>query len=283
MAANPSYFLIKASLQEDVVWRSHAQPALAGLPENVETIWHYAFTEMFNNAIDHSDGTVIWTTVERGPDRTTIVIGDDGEGIFRRIRRILRLCDPREAIFELAKGKLTTDPDNHTGEGIFFTSRMLDRFAILSRGLVFLHDDEAGEDWLLDATRQHGTSVIMELANDSKRTAVEVFDEFTSDDGEFGFDKTVIPLRLATEDGTYLISRSQARRIVARIERFNRVVLDFRNVKQLGQGFADQIFRIFARDHPNVALDIVNANDDVIKMVRRARAKANLRPDSVPP
>ena len=34
-------------------------------------------------------------------------------------------------VWELPKsGKLTTDPDNHTGEGIFFTSRVFDEFEI---------------------------------------------------------------------------------------------------------------------------------------------------------
>jgi anti-sigma regulatory factor (Ser/Thr protein kinase) len=66
-----------------------------------------------------------------------MVIWDHGIGIFNKIKNMLGLLDERHAVLELTKGKLTTDPRGHTGEGIFFTSRMFDTFYILS-GEVFL-------------------------------------------------------------------------------------------------------------------------------------------------
>lgn len=45
--------------------------------------------------------------------------------------------DERDAILELSKGKLITDAENHAGEGIFFTSRVFDEFAVISGGLFF--------------------------------------------------------------------------------------------------------------------------------------------------
>jgi hypothetical protein len=60
---------------------------------------------------------------------TEIVIYDEGEGIFKKIQRELGLLDARHSVLEISKGKLTTDPDNHTGEGVFFSSRMFDDFA----------------------------------------------------------------------------------------------------------------------------------------------------------
>lgn len=54
----------------------------------------------------------------------------------------------RQALFELAKGKLTTDPSKHTGEGVFFTSRMFDSFEISANGLQFNHDASLPNDWL---------------------------------------------------------------------------------------------------------------------------------------
>src|SRR6266540_5377373 len=47
-----------AGLQEDAVWREvvAATPELESLPVNVRSILAYAFTEMMNNAIDHSRG-----------------------------------------------------------------------------------------------------------------------------------------------------------------------------------------------------------------------------------
>jgi hypothetical protein len=91
----------------------------ADLPPEIENICHYGFTEILNNAIDHSGGTTATINVERNAERITFSISDNGEGIFNHIARILHLIDPRESLLELSKGKLTTDPDHHTGQGIF--------------------------------------------------------------------------------------------------------------------------------------------------------------------
>jgi hypothetical protein len=145
---------------------------------------------------------------------------------------------------------------------------------ILSRGLAFLHDEHVTEDWLVDAAKQHGTAVMMELSDNSSRKTVDVFDRYTSDDGDFGFDRTVIPVKLANDEGTKLVSRSQAKRLLARIDRFKAVVLDMNGVTQLGQGFADQVFRIFALEHPEISLGVINASEEVALMIRRAQFAA---------
>ena len=86
---------------------------------------------MLNNAIDHSAGTFSSIVAIRDTERVSLKISDNGEGIFNHIARMLKLSDPRESLFELHKGKLTTDPENHTGQGIFFTSRAFDRFHVI--------------------------------------------------------------------------------------------------------------------------------------------------------
>ena len=101
---------------------------MVDLPDNVKAIWAYGFSEMLNNAIDHSSGTGVFIQFERTAVNTEITICDDGEGIFKKIQRELQLNDERHAVLELVKGKLTTDPERHSGEGIFFTSRMFDEF-----------------------------------------------------------------------------------------------------------------------------------------------------------
>ena len=182
-------------LAEDVVWRQDVVTSLEQLPENVFDIWHYGFTEMFNNAIDHSGGNRIQIRLQKTATNTQLVLSDDGIGIFKKIQQELKLLDERHAILELAKGKLTTDPDNHTGEGIFFTSRMFDDFDILSGGTYFSHRFGQQEDWILERARfASGTAVWMKLNNHTSRTTQKVFDQYTSKD-DFGFTKTVVPVR----------------------------------------------------------------------------------------
>ena len=257
-----------AGLQEDQVWRTRLLPALKSLPKNVVDIWHYAFTEMVNNAIDHSGGQELMVTVEMDALRTEIWVRDDGMGIFKKITKECHLEDESHAVLELAKGKLTTDPHNHTGEGIFFTSRMLDDFGILSGGVHFWSRSHGTEDWVLEREQpRNGTSVFMFLDNDSTRTDQEVFDRFASEDEDYGFTKTIVPVRLARQGAEKLVSRSQAKRLLTRIDRFNTVIFDFEDVDSIGQGFADEIFRVFSRDHPNIAIFAINKAPQVDKMI----------------
>lgn len=269
------FVLPREGLEEDVVWREHVAPIVADLPGNVRDVWHYGVTEMINNAIDHSEGMKVSMTVVRTALDTEISVMDDGEGIFRRIQRLLGLYDPREAILELAKGKLTTDPQRHTGEGIFFTSRLFDHFSIRSGTLHFSHRAES-EDWLSDEDLEvPGTRIQLALRNDSPRTTKEVMDRFADPDN-LAFNKTVVPVRLARHEGEKLVSRSQAKRLVARFERFKTVILDFRGVEEIGQAFADEVFRVFAAAHPDVTLIAIHAGETVSAMIRRARASAGL-------
>lgn len=269
-------YTIVPRLAEDVVWAQDVKNQLGPLSDNAENIWHYGFTEMFNNAIDHSEGSIIGVKVTRTIVGAEVQIHDNGYGIFKKIQKALDLLDERHAILELAKGKLTTDPKHHTGEGIFFTSRMFDEFAILSGGVYFSHEYGDEEDWILERDRDLGeTSVFMELKNDTKRTTKEIFDQFTTGE-DYGFTETVVPVRMVQfgEDG--LVSRSQAKRLLARVERFQTVIFDFREVDAIGPAFADEIFRVFALRHPEIKLIKTKTNSEIDKMISKARNDANV-------
>ena len=250
-------------------------PALGELPQNVLDIWHFCFTEMFNNAIDHSGGSEILVEIARTAANTQVLLMDNGIGIFRKIQGALNLLDERHAVLELAKGKLTTDPKYHTGQGIFFTSRLVDDFDIHSGGVFFSHTVGRDEDWILEKPQQAGTvgtAVFLKLDNYSNRTAKEVFDQFSSG-SDYGFTKTVVPVKLAQYGEDKLISRSQAKRLLSRVDLFKLVVFDFEAVESIGQAFADEIFRIFARDHPQIEVVPINANPEVQQMIASARAQ----------
>ncbi len=242
-----------------------------GLPENIAEICHYGFTEMVNNAIDHSEGTTVLIAAERTADAVNILVHDDGEGIFLRIARLLGLHDPRESLLELSKGKLTTDPENHTGEGIFFTSRVFDNFTISSGDLDYSHREESPVDYLLHANDAFkGTLVNMEIAGDSHNDIGAIFDEYSSGPDEYRFERTVVPVRLALYEGERLVSRSQAKRILNRVERFRYVILDFEGVDTIGQAFADEVFRVFANRHPEISIKAANESEQIGRMINRA-------------
>lgn len=265
-------YALDGKVGEDAVWRDAIAPTLGAMPANVLSIWQYGFTEMFNNAIDHSGGTEIVVRLRKTAAKTTIDVFDNGVGIFRKIQGALGLLDERHAVLELAKGKFTTDPSRHSGEGIFFTSRMFDDFGILSGGVFFSHAFEKPEDWIVQTSRDApGTLVSMTLHNHTARTTKKVFDQFSTDD-DYGFTRTMVPVRLALYGDDNLVSRSQAKRLLARIERFKVVVLDFSGVTSIGQAFADEVFRVFPASHSQVEITAVHAGSEVKRMISRARS-----------
>jgi anti-sigma regulatory factor (Ser/Thr protein kinase) len=271
MATWSRSYTLGAGLAEDTVWREDIAPHLGQLPENVMNIWHLGFTEMFNNAIDHSAASVITVQVEKTADSADMWVLDNGVGIFKKIQDALGLTDERHAVLELAKGKLTTDPARHSGEGIFFSSRMFDRFAILSGGTHFSHNYGEAEDWITEMKTplNSATGVYMKLQNHTARTTQQVYREYSSGD-DFGFSKTVVPVRLAQYGDDLLISRSQAKRLLARVDRFRTVLFDFDGVTAIGQAFADEIFRVFRSQHANMDLYAINASTAVQDMINRA-------------
>ncbi|MCY4610955.1 MAG: STAS-like domain-containing protein [Gammaproteobacteria bacterium] len=76
-------------------------------------------------------------------------------------------------------------------------------------------------------------------------------------------------------EGDCPIARSHAKRLLQRAGKFEKIVFDFRNVEEIGPAFADEIFRVFALQHPEIELVPVNTNLEVGKMIARARNHMN--------
>jgi anti-sigma regulatory factor (Ser/Thr protein kinase) len=260
-------FRIADNLEEDLIWSEMMESVAGQLADNERFICQHGFTEMVNNAIEHSEGKEISIHIDLSVRSIEFIVSDDGVGIFAKVAKALSLPDPRQSLLELAKGKFTTDKERHSGEGIFFTSRMFDRFVLMSGSLALVHKVDR-EDWLIeDEAPRKGTSVFMTLRLPSKRTSSEVFLKYTDD---HSFDKTCVPLNLARYGADELISRSQAKRVLARVDKFKTVVLDFNGVNNIGQAFADEIFRVYKRQHPGIELLSINTSADVARMISRA-------------
>lgn len=264
---------LKNGLAEHEVWQESFLEDFKTLPKNVLEICEYGFMEMLNNAIDHSEGTEVNIKTEWASESIKMGILDDGIGIFRKIKNTLNLEDERESILHLSKGKFTTDPENHTGEGIFFTSRAFDDFQILSRGIFYTRHN-ADEDWFMEtalASKLPGTALTMTVSLNSKLKMQEIFAEYSDKDvdGIHNFDRTHIIVKLSKLGDERYVSRSQARRIVLGLEKFKNVVLDFKGISTVGQGFVDEMFRVFQSKYPKIKIEYTNANDDVKFMIKR--------------
>ena len=264
-------------LVEDKIYFQDILPLLQNISKEASAIWSYAFMEMMNNAIEHANAEHISCYVKKDALYTEISITDDGIGIFENIRAYLEKecgysADIQDAILELYKGKLTTQSEAHPGEGIFFVSKVLREFAIWSGQSVFTAGRYTEEKLIQShlilyytSLKSIGTMVVMKLENDTTHTLKEVFDMFAPI--EEGFVKTVIPLKKVCPYGEP-IARSQARRVVYRLEQFKQVEFDCSGIDFMGQGFADEIFRVFQNAHPDIVLRPINANEAVLGMIQ---------------
>ena len=251
-------------------------PQLKDLPENVRSIFTFAFSEMFNNAIEHSASKIISVEVTLRGEFLSFIVNDSGVGVFRNIMKKRNLKSEIEAIQDLLKGKTTTMPRTHSGEGIFFTSKAGDMFTLdsFSQMLVInnlTHDISARHK----SAVKRGTRVIFKIKTDSDRHLNDVFKKYTNinDDSDYGFDKTEIRVKLYTSGGVH-ISRSQARRILEGLEKFKVILLDFENVPLVGQAFVDEIYRVFQNKHPNIVIQEENMSESVRFMAERAKNEA---------
>lgn len=255
-------------LEEDRVWRALADEVveLSSVPANVRSILEYSCTEMVNNAIDHSGGDEVTVTVDL--DRARIVLGirDDGIGALEHVKRRLDLEDPFAALQQIAKGKTTTAPEAHTGEGIFFTSKVVDVFTLAASGLRWTVDNARGDQAVGAIPSQAGTLVRLEVDRVSETRLDAVFSRFTDEDQSFT--KSSVTIKLYGY-GVRFISRSEAKRVARGLERFAVVELDFAGVEEVGQGFVDELLRVWPSGHPGTRLEPINMSPVVAALVTR--------------
>lgn len=233
------------------------------LPRSIQEVWEYAFSEMVNNVIDHSNAKTLDVHIVKNCLKTNVLISDDGVGIFEKIKKYFKLASLDDAICELFKGKLTTDKERHSGEGIFFSSKLMDYFAILSSDKIFTADKFDSSNVIsMPEISSRGTIVVMSLSNYTHKKCKEVFDKYSDVNG--GFSKTIVPLKNIFDASP--VSRSQARRVLTSLDKFKEVILDFDEIEWIGQGFAHQIFVVFRNQQPDIQIIPVNMNEDVTKM-----------------
>jgi hypothetical protein len=248
-------------------------PIILKLRENIRSIFTYTFSEMLNNAIEHSKSKNIRVEVHLAGKKLSFRIIDSGVGVFKNIMKKRKLKSELEAVQDLLKGKLTTQPKAHSGEGIFFTSKVADLFILDSFGAQLIVNNRIGDVFVAhDKKSRRGTEVSFEIDTNSTRHLNHIFRQFTDmgKDGDYGFDKTEVKIKLYTIGGVH-VSRSQARRVLEDLDKFKSVVFDFDKVPMVGQAFADEIFRVFQNKHPNIKLRAVNMNKAVGFMVGRVK------------
>jgi Mn-dependent DtxR family transcriptional regulator/uncharacterized protein (DUF1330 family) len=261
----------REGLLEDQVWNqlSAQQAGLEHASDDARRALHYALTEIVNNAIDHSQSESVHTRLFESNDCVGFEVVDDGIGVFENLRQILHLEDAMHALQELSKGKVTTQPEAHSGEGIFFVSKIADLFELESGDLCWIVDNDRADTTVRRAAQRAGTRVRFEIDRHCTRSLDALFREYAPD---LTFSKTRVTVRLF-EHGVRFVSRSEAKRLLSGLDRFSEIVLDFDRVEAVGQGFADEVFRVWRSAHPNITVEPVRMSETVAFMVDRSRTR----------
>ena len=228
-------------------------------------IVRYAFTELLNNAIEHSLSAKC--SIKAGLDSYDFYfkIRDFGIGAFFSIFKKFDLTDENAAVGELLKGKTTTMAERHTGEGIFFTSKAADRLFLRSHKLDLIFDN-VKEDIFVEQKRYlKGTDIFFSVSKRSKRKLDKIFQDYASEEFDYRFDRTRVQVKLFHKQ---YVSRSEARRLVHGLDKFAEIILDFTGVKSIGQGFADEVFRVFQQEHPDIVIKTENVSPALEPMIR---------------
>lgn len=258
-------------LDEDWPWRRDFAPFF-DLPPQVARMAQHIFTELLNNAIDHSCGMAVTVSMRQTATQLQLLVSDDGRGVFDTIAENFDLTDPTLAMLELAKGKLTTQPDRHTGRGLFFCAKLSDIFDLHANNAAFQQRDWQRDQWQSGRPAcRLGSSIYAAIRLDTDRTLDEVLRRYSADGAGYGFDRTVVPLKLITRENAGLESRAQARRVASRLADFRRVELDFDGMADVGHGFADELFRVYGRQHPELTLVPVNMAPRVRALIDSVR------------
>jgi hypothetical protein len=258
-------------LEEDIPWELDFAPFFT-LPFAVNRMVHHSFCELLNNAIDHSGGTQVTVSLRQTASHVQLLISDDGRGLFERIAQTFAIDSPKLAMLELSKGKLTTQPNRHTGQGLFFTSKLADVFDLHANDAAFQQRDWDGQGWHPQrALKRQGTSVYASFALDTTRTLEAVRKAYSLDGLGVELERTVVSLRVITSQAAGLESRAQARRVGARLNEFRRAEVDFDGVNDVGHAFADELFRVFAREAQTLELVPINMSPAVARMVGSVR------------
>lgn len=270
----------KDDLDEDSIYFEDISSLFQDVSEEAQHLWCYAFMEMMNNAIEHSKCENIYCRVVQDVLYTEITITDDGIGVFKNVQNYLeeklsKDVTYQDVLTELYKGKLTTASENHSGEGIFFSSKTMDEFAIWSDDAIYVQGVTERTKFVQNhliayytRLKHIGTAVMMKLDNQTKRKLGEVFDMYAPIDE--GFIKTRIPIKEVCTGGQPM-ARSQARKILWRLEEFSQAEFDFSEIDFMGQGFADEVFRVFKAHHPEVEIIPINACPRVLGMIKHVQ------------
>ena len=254
----------------DDIIKKFIEPNIRILSENIFEIFHFSTQALINNIFDHANASKILFKIYITHKDAHFIISDNGIGIFDHLRSGLNLFDEHLAALELAKGHVTTDPHNHSGDELYTVIHLFDKVKIDSSGRS-LGFSNYNQDWSLKySPHRQGSRIHLTISPSSKRTCKEIFNSIF----HLNDKKVRIPLNLLDiSEHKVVNSRSQVESVLRNIKDFNEIEFDFKKIDLIGPSFADELVRKTIEKNYKAKIKCINANETVDLLMSRALAQ----------
>lgn len=250
----------------DQILRSQILPNLDSVPLNIYEICEFSIGALLSNTLDHSKATKLNYKLYVSSTDVHFVLSDNGIGIFEKLNTSLSLTDIQVAVLEIAKGHITTDPDNHSGEELMTVIHLFDKVTIDSSGVCLTYHNQNNEWIVSGSAQQKGTRIHLEIKSNSRRTCQDVFRQIFDQESKM----VRIPVNLIRGEGEQVNSRTQAQNLLYNIKDLNEIEFDFKNIDLIGPAFADELVRKTKEKNQIADIKWINSTKIVDVLMSRA-------------
>ena len=123
---------------------------LESLSKNIFQICEYSIEALVNNIFEHANASSIYVKLFLTYSDLHIILSDNGSGLFENIKSKLNLNTTQLAALEIAKGQITTDLLNHSGDSLNTIFHLFDRIKIDSSGYGIIYDSKNNQYYLIN-------------------------------------------------------------------------------------------------------------------------------------
>tara|TARA_B100002051_G_C16693473_1_gene616830 strand:+ start:488 stop:1501 length:1014 start_codon:yes stop_codon:yes gene_type:complete len=251
----------------DILLKNQIRPLLKSLPKNILEIFEFATGALLNNVQEHSNAMKLYVKLFIKHDEAHFIVSDNGIGIFEHIKSGLRLPNVQLAAIELAKGNVTANPSEHSGDEMNAVIHLFDKVEIASSGQSLSFINNRNEWKIYHSTQTKGTRMHLLINPSSNRTCSEIFNNIFSS----GQKKISIPLNLLETSNQSLInSKIKAKSVLRNIQNYDVVEFDFKKIKLIGPAFADTLVRETKEKNKYALIEWINTNKTVDLLMSRA-------------
>ena len=259
--------LIDNAFSSQSIITEYVLPHLASLPKNLVEIIQFSMGALLNNILDHSMATKLYYKLYLTYDDFHMILNDNGNGIFGHINYVLNLGGNQNAAIELAKGRITTDEENHSGDELNSVFHLFDKAKIESNGMFLNYVNKNSCYAAGKSIQKKGTRIHLKINPESRRTCQETFKKLFDLQNKY----TLVPINiLRISENEQINSRAQAKSILRKVDNIKTIKFDFNNVDLIGPAFADELIRTIRKSGKAIEIQWINSNEIIDVMMSHA-------------